>query len=209
VTVVVAIVVILNVVAFYAMSPSELAPTEDQGFVFVQTTGPLDATHAYMTKFGRQVEDIFKSVKQRDAYALINGGGMFGGTNSLIAFLILKPWNQRSVSQFKVTDEVQQKLNQIAGLRGFAFNFPSLPGSTGTPVQFVVSSTAPYSQIYAVQEKLMDAARNSGMFYYVDSDLKFDNRSCASTSTATRPSSSASTCRTWAPRSAPSSAAVI
>src|SRR5574340_1272964 len=175
VTVIVAIVVILNVVAFYAMSPNELAPTEDQGFVFVQTTGPLDATHAYMLKFGQQVEDIFKGVKEKDAYALINGGGFMGGTNSLIAFLILKPWNQRSVSQFAVTNEVQQKLNQIAGLRGFAFNFPSLPGSTGAPVQFVVSSTAPYSDIYGVQEKLMDAARKSGMFYYVDSDLKFDN----------------------------------
>lgn len=176
VTVVVAIMVILNVVAFYMMSPKELAPTEDQGFVFVQTTGPLDATHAYMTKFGQQVEDIFKRVKVKDAYALINGGSQFsGGVNSLIAFLILKPWNERSVSQFTVTQQVQQQLNQIAGLRGFAFNFPSLPGSTGLPVQFVVSSTAPYSQIYAVQEKLMDAARKSGMFYYVDSDLKFDN----------------------------------
>ena len=175
VTVVIAIMVIINVVAFYAMSPSELAPTEDQGFVFVQTTGPLDATHAYMTKFGQQVEDIFKGVSAKDAYALINGGGFGGGTNGLIAFLILKPWNERSVSQFAVTNEVQQKLTQIAGLRGFAVNFPSLPGSTGLPVQFVVSSTAPYSQIYAVQEKLMDAARKSGMFYYVDSDLKFDN----------------------------------
>src|SRR5574337_1198074 len=175
VTVIVAIVVIVNVVAFYAMSPSELAPTEDQGFVFVQTTGPLDATHAYMLKFGQQVEDIFKGVKEKDAYALINGGGFMGGTNSLIAFLILKPWDQRSVSQFAVTNEVQQKLNQIAGLRGFAFNFPSLPGSTGTPVQFVVSSTAPYSDIYAVQEKPMADARQSGIFNYVDNKIKFDN----------------------------------
>ncbi len=86
-----------------------------------------------------------------------------------------KPWNERSISQFKVTKEIQQQLNQIAGLRGFAVNFPSLPGSSGTPVEFVVSSTAPYSQINAVQEKLMDDARKSGMFYYVDSDLKFDN----------------------------------
>ncbi|HKV97079.1 MAG TPA: efflux RND transporter permease subunit [Gammaproteobacteria bacterium] len=175
VTVVIAIMVLINVVAFYVMSPKELAPTEDQGFVFVQTTGPLDATHAYMTKYGQQVEDIFKDVKSKDAYALINGGGFGGGTNSLIAFLILKPWNERSVSQFTVANEIQQKLNQIAGLRGFAFNFPSLPGASGTPVEFVVSSTSSYADLYAVQEKLMDAARKSGMFYYVDSDLKFDN----------------------------------
>ncbi|MGB9429732.1 MAG: efflux RND transporter permease subunit [Gammaproteobacteria bacterium] len=173
VTVVVAVMVIINVVGFYMLSPKELSPLEDQGFVFVAATGPLDATHAYMEKFGHQIEDAFKTIPEKDAYALINGAG---GVNNLIAFLILKPWSDRSRSQFAITKEMQDKLNKIAGLRGFAVNFPSLPGSSGgLPVQFVVSTTDSYSQLYAVQEKLMDAARKSGMFYYIDSDLKYDN----------------------------------
>ncbi len=172
VTVVVAVVVLINCFALYMLSQKELAPLEDQGFVFVSATGPLDVTHAYMEKYSKQVETIFKSIPEHDAYALINGAG---GVNNLIAFLVLKPWSDRSRSQFAISQEVQQKLNRISGLRGFAVNFPSLPGSSGLPVQFVVSSTEPYSKIYAVQEKIMEAARKSGMFYYVDSDLKFDN----------------------------------
>lgn len=172
VTVLVAVVVLLNCFVFYAMSQKELAPLEDQGFVFISAIGPLDATHAYMEKYGAQIEKIFKSIPEHDAYALLNGAG---GINNLIAFLVLKPWQERSRSQFAISQEVQQKLNQVAGVRAFAVNFPSLPGSSGLPVQFVVSSTDSYSRIYAVQEKIMDAARKSGMFYYVDSDLKFDN----------------------------------
>jgi len=173
VTVIVAVMVFINCFAFYMLSQKELAPTEDQGFVFVQTTGPLDATHAYMQAYAKQVEDIFKSIPEQDAYALINGAG---GTNSMIAFMALKPWGDRKRSQMTIAKEMQQKLNQVAGLRGFAANLPSLPGSSGgLPVQFVISSTDSYPKIYAVQEKIMAAARKSGMFYYVDSDLKFDN----------------------------------
>ncbi|MGH8370722.1 MAG: efflux RND transporter permease subunit, partial [Gammaproteobacteria bacterium] len=172
ITVTVAVVVLLNCFAFYMLSQKELAPLEDQGFVFVTTTGPLDATHTYMEKFGKQVEDIFKTIPEADAYALINGAG---GVNNLIAFLVLKPWSDRDRKQMAISQEVQDKLNHIAGLRGFAVNFPSLPGASGLPVEFVVSSTEPYEKIYAMQEQLMDAARKSGMFYYVDSDLKFDN----------------------------------
>lgn len=172
VTVVVAMFVLFNCFALYTISAKELAPTEDQGFVFVSATGPLDVTHAYMEKFGKQVEAVLRQIPEEDAYAVINGAG---GINNMIAFLVLKPWQDRSRSQSQITNTVQQKLNRIAGLRAVAINMPSLPGATGLPVQFVVSSTDSYARIYAVQKKIMDAARKSGMFYYVDSDLKFDN----------------------------------
>ena len=49
-------------------------------------------------------------------------------------------------------------------------------GSTGgPPVQFVIKTTADYRTLYSVLEKLETAARQSGMFIFVDSDLKFDN----------------------------------
>ncbi|MGH8278150.1 MAG: efflux RND transporter permease subunit [Gammaproteobacteria bacterium] len=172
VTVIVAIMVLLNCFAFYHFSQKELAPLEDQGFVFVTAQGPRDATHNYMLDYGAQVQKIFKTIPEQDAYALING---MGGTNNLIAFMVLKPWDERDRSQFQISAAVQQQLNQVAGLRGVAVNMPSLPGSSGLPVQFVVGSTASYRDIFPVQEKIMDAARKSGMFYYVDSDLKFDN----------------------------------
>ena len=63
----------------------------------------------------------------------------------------------------------------MPGLQVFAFSPPPLPGSVGgLPVQMVVYSTDGYSIIYNVMEKLKDAARKSGLFLVVDSDLAFN-----------------------------------
>ena len=40
-------------------------------------------------------------------------------------------------------------------------------------MSFVVSSTDDYKTIDGVTQKILDAARKSSMFYYVDTDLKF------------------------------------
>ena len=172
VTAFVAGVVLLLCFGLYAISAKELAPLEDQGFVFVTGFGERDVTHSVMEKYAKQVNAIFDSIPEKDAYFLING---LGSVNNFIGGIVLKPWDQRKRSQFQVQQEVQGKLTHISGLNAFSINFPALPGSGGTPVEFVVSSTEGYKNIYAVSQKLMDAARKSGMFYYVDSDLKFDS----------------------------------
>ncbi|HVA55539.1 MAG TPA: efflux RND transporter permease subunit [Gammaproteobacteria bacterium] len=172
VTVFVACVVLLLCFGLYSISAKELAPKEDQGFVFVTGFGERDVTHNVMQKYAQQVNDIFASIPERDAYFLING---LGSVNNFIGGIVLKPWEQRKRSQFEIQKEVQNKLTQISGLNAFSVNFPSLPGSSSGGLSYVVSSTADYKSIFAVTQKLMDAARASGMFYYVDSDLKFDS----------------------------------
>ena len=172
VTVFVACVVLLLCFGLYAISAKELAPKEDQGFVFVTGFGERDVTHDVMQKYANQVNDIFAGIPERDAYFLING---LGSVNNFIGGIVLKPWEQRKRSQFDVQKEVQNKLTQISGINAFSVNFPSLPGSSNGGLSFVVSSTADYKSIFAVTQQLLDAARKSGMFYYVDSDLKFDS----------------------------------
>jgi multidrug efflux pump len=172
VTAFVAAFVLLMCFGLYSISAKELAPLEDQGFVFVTGFGERDVTHNTMEKYADQVNDIFAGIPEGDAYFLING---LGSVNNFIGGIVLKPWSDRKRSQFEVQQEIQQKLTHISGLNAFSINFPALPGSSGVPVQFVVSSTDNYKNIYSVSQKLMAAARKSGMFYYVDSDLKFDN----------------------------------
>ncbi|HET9679773.1 MAG TPA: efflux RND transporter permease subunit [Gammaproteobacteria bacterium] len=168
----VAIVALLNCFLFYVMSQKELAPAEDQGFVFVSATGPQTATHEYMEQYAEQLDKIFQSVPELEAYFMING---MGTVNNLIAGLKLVPWGERERSQAAVQQAVQQKLNSVAGLQAVAINFPSLPGSSGLPVQFVVTTTNSYEELFKVSQELMQAARESGMFFYLDSDLTFDN----------------------------------
>src|SRR6202011_2044963 len=64
--------------------------------------------------------------------------------------------------------------NQIPGARVAAFQFPSLPGTQGLPLQFVITTTEPVSTLNEVANKVLDKAKSSGMFWFVDSDLKLD-----------------------------------
>ena len=170
VTIFVAVFVLFMCFAFYAISQKELAPTEDQGFVFVTGFGEKDVTHSVMQRYAGQVNDIFKGVPEGDAYFLING---LGSINNFIGGIVLKPWDQRGRKQQDIQQEIQGKLGGISGINAFSINFPALPGASQGGVSFVVSSTDDYKTIQGVTQKILDAARKSGMFYYVDTDLKF------------------------------------
>ena len=47
----------------------------------------------------------------------------------------------------------------------------SLPG---LPIQFIIGSTDPFSQINDVAQKFLQDARASGLFIYLDTDLRYD-----------------------------------
>ncbi|MGE5625650.1 MAG: efflux RND transporter permease subunit [Bacillota bacterium] len=171
VTAMVAILVLFLCFGLFSLAQKELAPTEDQGFVFVTGFGEKDVTHNLMQRYAAQVNDIFKGIPEGDAYFLING---LGSVNNFIGGIVLKPWDQRKRSQMDIQQEIQGKLGQISGINAFSINFPALPGASQGGASFVVSSTDDYKSIYDVTQKLLQAARDSKMFYYVDSDLKFN-----------------------------------
>jgi multidrug efflux pump len=171
VVLVVAAAVLVSCFFLYTSAQQELAPMEDQGFVFVSATGPQNATHAYMERYAQEIDTALKSFPEMEAYFMING---MGTVNNLIAGMILEPWNQRERSQLEVQPLVQEKLDNIAGVEAVAINFPSLPGSSGLPVQFVVNTTEPYDELYGYTQELLQAAQASGLFIFVDTNLTFD-----------------------------------
>jgi multidrug efflux pump len=56
-----------------------------------------------------------------------------------------------------------------------AFQPPPLPGSIGLPVQFVIGTTEPFQRLNEVAQQFLQAALQSGMFIFLDCDLKVDN----------------------------------
>ena len=153
-------------------TPTELAPDEDQSIVFLSMSAPKYANLDYTEKYTDTLTNIYKSLPETQDYFVVNGNG---SVNSAISGLILKPWNQRSKSQAKVLAGLQPELTKIAGLKAVAFPLPSLPGNqSGLPVQFVITSTEDATVIHQVLSKLQEAAAKSGLFMYVDSDLKFE-----------------------------------
>jgi multidrug efflux pump len=158
-------------VYLFATSTSELAPQEDQGIVLSQIIGPPNATIDQMMGYTDQVFQAMQSLPEYEAAFQITGAPSvtqgFGG-------VLLKPWNERKRSAETIQKELQDKWNHIAGARVAAFQFPPLPGSQGFPLQFVITTTEPIQNLNEVANQVLDKAKASGMFWFVDNDLKLD-----------------------------------
>jgi multidrug efflux pump len=116
-------------------------------------------------------DQIFKIASSEPEYKQ-----MFQITSPTSSFggVIMKDWGERSRSATKFQEDLQNKWNSIAGTRIAAFQFPALPGAQGLPVQVVINTTEPYTNLNDVSQYVLDKARQSGMFFFVDSDLKID-----------------------------------
>ncbi len=166
------VVVLVSLPFLYTTAQHELAPTEDQSVLFVSATGPQEATIDYMESFTRRFEQVYDSTPEKQDYFVVNG---MGQVNNVISGFILKPWDQRERTQTDVQPEIQNGLAAVPGLKSAVFPLPSLPsGANGLPFQFVVTSTAPYRQLHEVSQDLLSAARASGLFIFLDTDLKYN-----------------------------------
>ncbi len=150
---------------------SELAPQEEQGVVLSQVIGPPNTTIDQMMVYSDQVYQAASKLPEYDAMFQITGAPSisqgFGG-------VLLKPWGERKRSADELQKYLQDQWNHIAGARVAAFQFPSLPGSQGLPLQFVITTTEPVENLNEVATQVLDKAKASGMFLFIDSDLKLD-----------------------------------
>jgi multidrug efflux pump len=165
--------IILGSIYFlYAASKSELAPQEDMGVIISLVTAAPNATLEQTQLNTRQVYKIFAAYPETDHVFQLDG---ISGVNSGIAGMVTKPWDERTRTTMDLQPIVQQQLGDIAGVRAVAFQRSPLPGGgRGLPVQFVIGTTDSYERLNDVSEAMMDKARASGMFAFIDSDLKFD-----------------------------------
>ncbi|MGH7748805.1 MAG: efflux RND transporter permease subunit, partial [Candidatus Dormibacteria bacterium] len=171
VLIVMGLILIVCLGLMFKMSKFELAPEEDQGIVLSQILGPPDATIGQMQTYADQV---FKVAKDTPEYAQMFQLTGAPAPNTGIAGVLLKPWDQRTRSAHDIQTELQKRWNKIAGARVAAFQFPPLPGSSGLPVQFVITSTESFENLNTLAQKILDKARTDGKFYFIDADLKLD-----------------------------------
>jgi multidrug efflux pump len=155
----------------FMTSTSELAPQEDLGFVAYQLIGPPNATYQQMQEYSRQALAIGKSLPEyRGAFQIVG----FPSVSQGLGGILFKPWSERSRSADQLQPLLQKKWNSIAGAEVAAFQFPPLPGAQGMPVQFVITTSEPLQNLYQVSQQVLNRAKASGLFWFVDSDLKLD-----------------------------------
>jgi multidrug efflux pump len=156
----------------YLHTKAELAPEEDQGVLFALTKAPQYANLDYLESYGDKLDAAFNSFPETDLRFIVNGRN---GPNLGIAGAILKPWSERKRSAQQLKPLMQQKASAVEGMNAFVFSLPPLPGSIGgLPVQMVITSTGGYQEVYEAMAKIKDAARKSGLFMVIDSDLDFN-----------------------------------
>ena len=155
----------------FRMSQSELAPEEDQGVVLSQVVGDPTATSDQMQTYAEQIYQVARGMPEYSQMFQITG---VPTVNSGFGGMLMTPWNARTRSAQQVQQDLQAGWNRIAGARVAAFQFPALPGSSGLPVQFVITTTEPFENLNTVAQQVLDKARASGKFYFIDTDLKID-----------------------------------
>lgn len=125
-------VIVVGMCILFVRLPTSFLPEEDQGVFLTMVTLPAGATqartekvmdaitHYYLTHESANVESVFT----------VNGFSFSGkGQNNGLAFVRLKPWDQRPGKKNEVTAIVSratQAFSRIRDARVFAFNLPAI-----------------------------------------------------------------------------------
>ena len=173
VVVVFAFIVFASCIFMAATSQKQLAPQEDQGFVLTIANAPSYANLNYLTKYTGELTKIYQSFPSIEHFFVING---FPNSTGAFSAAVMKPWGERKVSQSSLQKQLQMKEGGVAGAQMFPLELPSIPtpDAGGMPLQFVITTTAPYAELYDISQQMLIAAQKSGLFMFVNSDLNFD-----------------------------------
>jgi hydrophobe/amphiphile efflux-1 (HAE1) family protein len=156
----------------YMTTQKELAPEEDQGILFTLVKTPQYANLDYLEAATLQLYRVYSSVPEKEHVFTING---MGDVHQGFAGILLKPWGERERNQKAVLQDLSPKISSLAPALAISFSPPALPGSTGgPPVQFVITTTNDFRQLADVLADVEKSARESGLFIFSDSDLRFE-----------------------------------
>lgn len=163
--------ILISIYFLYSTSKSELAPMEDQGVIISQLTTSPNATLSHTQLYANQVFKIYERFPETERVFQIDGAS---GLNTSIVGMGLKPWDQRKRTSNQLQPIVQKMMDKITGAIVAVFQLPPLPGAKGVPIQFVIKTTDSFDRLNEVNQALMAKARESGLFIYLDTDLKID-----------------------------------
>ncbi|QQS13532.1 MAG: efflux RND transporter permease subunit [Rhodospirillales bacterium] len=165
----------------FRMIPSELAPSEDRGSVSNLGFAPEGSTLDYTVGYAKRLEDVYLNsaaqgrpeISENVERLLVIVG--FPDVTRILAFARLKPWEQRTVKQQRITELARPLAQRIPGVRAFPINPPSFGLKTSDkPVQMVLLTTQPYEVLDQATNQLMAIASTNACLTALDSDLKLN-----------------------------------
>lgn len=165
------IIILISIYFLYASSRHELAPQEDQGIILSMMTTAPNASLKQTRLFSRQIYDVYSKFSETDHVFQLDGNN---GLNSSISGMVMKPWDERKRTSIQIEPLVEEQVKKITGGNTAVFQPAPLPGSSGLPVQIVIETTDSFDRLNEVNLALLDNLKSSGLFMFVDTDLKID-----------------------------------
>ncbi|MGF3023141.1 efflux RND transporter permease subunit [Methylobacterium aquaticum] len=147
---------------------TELVPIEDPGYVFVRFKGEAGASYDTMAAQAKAITAVFDTVPERQTSLIMIGTPT---RNEGFAFLVLKPWEQRSRSANTIGRSLTPALDAIPGALTTVIDPNPLAGGGQAPVQFVIRTTGSYEQLAGVMDDFLRRAARDGRLVRPVSDL--------------------------------------
>jgi multidrug efflux pump len=158
----------LLAIPFLLMSQQELAPIEDESSIFVISNAPPEASLEYTHKHMHDVVDVMNGLDDATyMWQIVNPNGAVGGQT------FTDP-AQRNSTPLELLPSTYGKLLRVPGLQAFPNLSPSLPSAGQFSVEMVVTAPVPTEEMQPYADQLLQAAYDSGLFLFADTNLKVD-----------------------------------
>jgi len=167
----------LSAYGLFQMLPKNFAPTEDRGAIIVRVEAPEGASLDYTRDRVREVEKILLPYQEQGIVSSITsqvapGFARPSPVNSGMIIVRLVPWDQRTMKQQDLVQEINRKVANFPGARVA----PISPGSLGQrgpskPIQFVLGGPD-YNTLREWRDIVMQKAQETGLFVNMDSNYR-------------------------------------
>lgn len=157
------LVIVVGMAFLFVRLPSSFLPEEDQGLLLAQAQLPAGATQERTQKVLDQVTDYFLTQEKDTVKSVftVNGFGFAGrGQNTGIAFVSLKPWDERTGSDMKVpaiAGRAMQALGAIKDAMVIPFNLPAiieLGNATGFDFELIDQNNLGHDKLTEARNQL-------------------------------------------------------
>jgi multidrug efflux pump len=168
--------IFVSIYFLYSSSKTELAPQEDKGLIIALHSGAPNASLKQTNLNSKEVYNRYMQYPETDHIFQLDG---VNGLNTGIAGMVLKPWDQRTRTTDELQPLIQADLAKIAGVKVAVFQPAPLPGSSGLPLQVIVTTTDTHEKLDATADLLLQQLQKTNLFMYLDKDLKIDKQQVA------------------------------
>ncbi len=159
----------------FAKLPSEFAPKEDRGSMFLIVNGPQGATYEFMKPYMDEVEHRLMPLVTAGEIKrlLIRAPRGFGRTEDFsggMAIIVLEDWAERR-SAFEIINDIRSRLSDLAGVQAFPVMRQAFGRGVGKPVQFVIGGGS-YEELAGWRDTILAAAADNPGLIGLDHDYK-------------------------------------